>query len=418
MTDPALLTTLASTPGFILPDYQGGSIANLPDAVCSWFEIPGLGIGRLTGADSAPLPDRVTTVLVVIIDALSFHHFQSWRKGENSRIWDPLVKAGRLSPITSICPSTTCAAMTSLWTGQPAVRHGISGYEMFLKEHQLTANMISHTPVQLPGPGCSLEQAGFNPEEFLSYPTLGSHLTRQGVQAHVFQHRSIIHSGLSRMFLQDVRLHGIHSVPDMFLSIRNLLETEPGDRKYITSYWGMVDGFFHQYGTEDPRARAEFTAFSRSLHEHLIEPLDPEIRRETLLVVTADHGQVTTRPEANYTLEAHPELEEMLHMLPSGENRLAYLHVRPNQLTAVRDYIQEHWPDQFVVLDSRAATAAGLFGSPPIHPDWASRTGDLVMIARDEAYLWWHREDNPLIGRHGGLTEAEMTVPLVLAPLG
>jgi hypothetical protein len=412
-----LLHTLAEVPEFRLPDYQGGSIVNLPDTVCRWFDIPGLGIGALSEANDVPLPDPVTQVILVVIDALSFQHFQTWGRGNLEPVWGPLVERGSLQPLTSICPSTTCAAMTSLWTGQPAARHGISGYEMYLKEYQLTANMIRHTPVQFSGPGCSLEKAGFIPEEFLDLPTLGTHLNRHGVQAHAFQDRSILNSGLSRMFLKDVQLHGIRSAPDMFLSLRELLEAQPQTKKYITAYWGMVDGFFHLHGTENPRGRAEFAAFSRSLHEHLLEPLPPAIRRETLLLVTADHGQVTTRPDPHYTLEAHPELADLIHMLPSGENRLAYLHVRPGNTAAVRDYIQEHWPDQFVVLPSGEATEAGLFGPPPVHPGWSSRTGDLVMIARDQAYLWWHREPNPLIGRHGGLTEVEMTVPLLAAPL-
>lgn len=417
MNENSQLESLRSVPEFTLPDYEGGSIVNLPDTVCSWFEIPGLGIGKLVGAENAPFPGRITQVVTVIIDALSFHHFQAWRREELDPIWDPLIQSGTLQSITSICPSTTCAAMTSLWTGQPAVRHGISGYEMYLKDFQVTANMISHTPVLFSGPDCTLENAGFIPEEFLSQSTLGSHLNLHGVQAHAFQHRSILNSGLSRMFLKDVELHGIRSVPDLFISVRELLESQPQTRKYITAYWGMVDGFFHLHGAESQRARAEFTAFSRSLHEHLIEPLSPEIRQGTLLLVTADHGQITTRPDSHYTLTAHPELAEMLHLLPTGENRLAYLHVRPGKLDAVREYVQEHWPEQFLLLDAQEVTEAGLFGPPPVHPDWSSRTGDLVMIARGDAYLWWHQQPNPLIGRHGGLTEAEMTVPLLISPL-
>jgi hypothetical protein len=47
----------------------------------------------------------------------------------------------------------------------------------------------------------------------------------------------------------------------------------------------------------------------------------------------------------------------------------------------------------------------------------ADRLGDLIVIARKDAYLWWADKDNPLIGRHGGLSEQEMVVPFLSVEL-
>jgi hypothetical protein len=41
------------------------------------------------------------------------------------------------------------------------------------------------------------------------------------------------------------------------------------------------------------------------------------------------------------------------------------------------------------------------------------RLGDWILIAQDDAYLWWSDRENPLLGRHGGLSSAEMLVPFV-----
>jgi len=397
---------------FTYPDYQGGSIVNLPDTVCGWFDLPPLGTGRLRD-DLAPSPEEgIQNIILIIVDALSYEHFCRWTETTASEYWGPLLNRGELHPITSIAPSTTCAAITSLWTGQPAVRHGISGYEMWLKEYQLSANMIRHSPAVFSGSSPSLEGAGFEPETFLPLPTLGTHLRDQAVAPHVFQHRSIINSGLSRTFLRDVDRHGIHTSSEMMISIRELIEAEPEQRHYLVGYWGNIDTLFHLFGTEGPRPEAEFLDFSRHVKEYLIDALDPASSGSSLLVITADHGQITTPHRDHYNLADHPALADMLHMLPTGENRLAYLYVRPGCLTAVREYIQDQWPDQFLVMESREATEKGLFGPPPPHPDWGDRTGDLIMIARGKAYLWWPRVKNPLLGRHGGLSPAEMTVPL------
>lgn len=407
-----ILSALQSDPGISLPDYQGHSIVNLPDSICSWFDIPSLGIGPLKPDLTTTVDGDIRHIVLLIIDALSFAHFRQWTEEDFRELWKPWLGQGTLNPITSLAPSTTCAALTSFWTGQPAVRHGISGYEMWLKEYQLTANMIRHVPASFQGSQGGLELAGFDPETFLGLPVLGSHLAEHKIQTHVFQHRSILHSGLSRMFLKDVNLHGISTSSDMFISIREQLEANPDQPQYIAGYWGMIDGLFHLFGTEGSRPAAEFENYSRNLSKHFWEKLPAKTGKQTLVILTADHGQITTNPDPHYTLAGHPELEDMLHMLPTGENRLAYLYIRPGQTQAVKDYVRAQWADDFYLLDAQLAAQSGLFGPPPYHPEWSSRTGDLIMIARGNAYLWWPKEKNPLIGRHGGLSTQEITVPL------
>jgi hypothetical protein len=58
-----------------------------------------------------------------------------------------------------------------------------------------------------------------------------------------------------------------------------------------------------------------------------------------------------------------------------------------------------------------------LFGSAPYHPQWHSRTWDLTLIAKNDAYLWWSSDHNDLLGRHGGLSAREMRVPFLTFPL-
>jgi hypothetical protein len=107
----------------------------------------------------------------------------------------------------------------------------------------------------------------------------------------------------------------------------------------------------------------------------------------------------------------------MLQMMPTGENRLAYLYLRPGYEEAARQYIEAQWPGQFQVLDPADLIAKGLFGPGEPHPKLADRIGDLVVAAQGNAYWWWADKENPLIGRHGGLSREEMIVPFVAARL-
>jgi hypothetical protein len=92
---------------------------------------------------------------------------------------------------------------------------------------------------------------------------------------------------------------------------------------------------------------------------------------------------------------------------------LMYLFIRPREVGHVRDYIEQTWPGEFAFLDPQKAINRGLFGPGTPHPRLVDRLGDLIVVARKDAYLWWADKENPLIGRHGGLSEQEMAVPLL-----
>ena len=104
-------------------------------------------------------------------------------------------------------------------------------------------------------------------------------------------------------------------------------------------------------------------------------------------------------------------------MLPTGENRLAFLYIKPGKTEAVKEYIQAEWPEQFTLIDPEAAVNSGLFGPGEVHPGIYDRLGDLIAAARGNAFWWWANKENPLIGRHGGLSEEEMLVPFLTARL-
>ena len=131
----------------------------------------------------------------------------------------------------------------------------------------------------------------------------------------------------------------------------------------------------------------------------------------------ADHGQVPTRKDPHFDLRNHPDFTRRLHMQPTGENRLPYFYPRPGQVDAVEEYLGRAWPNSFSTLSSAHALEAGLFGPGTGASTTLSRIGDRLAISRGEAYLWWANRENPLLGRHGSLTEAEMLVPFLAVQL-
>jgi hypothetical protein len=405
--------------GFIYPAYDGASILNLPSTICRTLDVPYFGALPLKGKITEPVVGgEIRRVVLILVDALPFAAMRTWMDADTGRIWHSLVEEGLFTPITSLTPSTTTACLTSLWTGRSPAEHGIPGYELWLKEYGIVASMISHAPMSFEGEVDSLAKAGFDPRTFLPLPTLGSHLKAHGVDAYSLQHKSLRGTGISRMLLQDVKTRPFFSPADLFINLSHLLETNIRQRQYIWVYFDQIDGFSHFYGPSDERTAAEFNAFSFAFQHFFLERLPSRNRSgDTLLIITADHGQVTTSKDPHYDLRNHPNLVRRLHILPTGENRFAYLFIQPGQSEAVREYIERTWPNQFAMVDPLYALNAGLFGPGQPHPRIHERIGDLVVIARGNSYLWWADRENFLIGRHGSLTPNEMLVPLLMARL-
>lgn len=401
------------------PYYQGLSLLNIPSSLCRWLGAPDLTAMPL-------LPQLVSffgegtarRIILVVVDGLGLQQLQGWLADHPDLAWGRLLRQGLLTPLTSIVPSTTAAALTTLWTGRSPVEHGLVGYELWLKEYGMVANMIRQSPMSFDSsrsaPG-SLSFAGFQPESALPWPTLGTHLAAHGIKSYAFQHSAIARSGLSRMYFRDVQIQPFSSASELWINLRTLLEQSPSERLFSWVYWSDVDLLSHLYGPKSEQVRAEFHHLSRAIEELFLEKLSEQARQDTLLILAADHGLIHTPFNPHYNLAGHPNLLRRLHIQPTGENRLFYLHPRPGQLEAVREYIQRTWPRFFRLLDPGYAAAVGIFGPGEPHPDLSDRIGEVLGIAQQQAYLWWSLKEDVLRGRHGGMSAQEMVVPFLAA---
>ncbi len=107
---------------FVMPHFGGYSIANVPATTAIL-----LGV-RLSG--SKPIPEAVwqefaggvRCVVAVNIDALGYNRLQRFMDSEPDTVFQRLLgRGGQLVPLTSVCPSTTTTALSSLWrlAGRP-----------------------------------------------------------------------------------------------------------------------------------------------------------------------------------------------------------------------------------------------------------------------------------------------------------
>lgn len=408
---------------FVLPQYGGYSIANLAGTIVALFGKEGDEALAQDGLEPAlpgnaweHLAGGVRTVIVVVLDAVGYLGFKRLLEREDTG-FGRLVENGTFVPLTSVFPSTTMAAMSSIWTGRTPADHGFLGRRLFLAEYGFLADMIRLMPVLHGKPG-SLMDWGWVPEAFIPVPHLAQLLSDAGGRTVAHLYGPHAGGGLSRLFLRGVeQIEGFINYSDMWINVRDTVVQRTEDPLLVNVYWAGTDDLAHKYGPEDERLEAAVRQIAQSFERDFLAPMPRAAREGTVVIITADHGQVETPPDRAVHLSDHPDLKEMLLWPPSAEPRASYLHVRRGQAEAARTYVAEHLADRFLLVDMEQALAAGLFGPGEMPTESRNRLGDLLLLARNDSRLIPEGASAEDRGEHGSLRPEEMLVPLLMARL-
>jgi predicted AlkP superfamily pyrophosphatase or phosphodiesterase len=363
----------------VLPDYDGACLSNL---------VPAL-LHRSNGAPSW-LPAtavKATQVVLFLLDGLGWDQLQ-----ERSHL-TPTLSAMQGGPITSVVPSTTATALTSLTTGFSPARHGVLGYRLRVGPASVM-NVLRWSTDE------GDMRKAVPPADFQTIKPFA------GIKPPVVTRIEFEGGGFSEAHLAGVRNHGWGTTSTLVTNVSRLLaDGEP----FIYAYYEGIDKVAHEYGLKGPHYLAELAFVDRLVGE-LIEVLP----QGAALVVSSDHGQVQV---GNDVVILHPEVSNLME-LQSGEGRFRWLHARPGRADALADAARRHHSHQGWVRTRQEAVAEGWFGGE-LSPRFEARLGDVVLAARqpvaffDPAEVLPSPKARPLIGRHGSLTRAEMWVPLL-----
>jgi predicted AlkP superfamily pyrophosphatase or phosphodiesterase len=367
---------VGSAPDPVLPAYGGACIDGI---------VRGL-LERQYGAPSwmpGPVADARQVVLLTL-DGVG------WEQLSERAHLAPTLCSMVGGPITTVAPSTTATALTSLTTGEPPARHGVVGYRVRVGGNDVLNVLRWRVPSgdarQLVPPG---EFQDIEPFE--------------GTRPPVITRAEFAETGFTGAHLAGVRLYGWRMPSTLVMWARRLLnDGEP----FVYAYYDGVDKVAHEYGIGDAYDD-ELVAADRLVAD-LIAILPPG----ACLVVTSDHGQVDV---GDHIVALAPEVMGAASLL-SGEGRFRWLHARPGLEGRLLETARELYCRQAWVRTREEAVDEGWFGGP-LSSDARTRLGDIV-LAPFEPVAFLDPADVgevKLRSRHGSLTSAEMLVPLLAA---
>ena len=354
------------------------------------------------------LQEPAERVLLVYLDAFGWQFF------ERLAGTPALARArseGLVTQLTSQFPSTTTAHVATIHTGLPVAAHGL--YEWHQLEPSLD-RLITPLLFCFAGDRERETLAGVLDPSAL-YPASGLYerLAAAGVASWAVHPAEIAGSTASGVLLESVRGLGYSTLEDAYGQAAQALAS--AERSYVLVYLPHVDSLMHEVGPDDPAVLPTFGAMIDGLAATAFPP-------GTLVLVTSDHGMTPVDPVGTvYVNELWPELPGLLAsgadgkpLAPAGSCRDLFLHVRPGELERVRDGLAERLDGRATVLTTGELIAQGAFDTPSER--LRERVGDLVVLPRvGEAVYWYEpgRFDQHLRGQHGGLSAAEMEIPLV-----
>ena len=365
----------------MLPDYAGGCIANV---------VPAL-LGRQAGAGPEWLPPMVgpaAQVVLLVIDGLG------WMQLRDRAALAPTLTAaeGIDRPITSVAPTTTACALTSITTGRPPSEHGLLGYRLALGDDIL--NVLRWTV----GSGIAHDVRRSVPaRRFQPCPSFaGSPRPVPVVSKDEFGG-----TGFTAAHLGNSPLWGYKVASSLPLEVGRLLDQgEP----FVYAYYDGIDKVAHGTGLG-----AHYDAELRAV-DRLVADVASELPAGAVLVVTADHGQIDVGSRVELLGR---EIMSSVRLL-SGEGRFRWLHAHPGAAEDLEQALTERYRDSTWVLGRQQAIDEGLFGGP-IADDIVDRLGDVVLIPHTSIAFLDPADtgESRLRCRHGSLTGDEMLVPLV-----
>ena len=411
--------TIKFDSNYIFPRYDGLSFANIPGTILNLF-----GLKSPNPSIKTEIFQKIPKSKKIILLLLDGFGYLSWKKYFNDYSFFRMVsEKGDIFPLTSLFPSTTASCLTTLNSGLLPSEHGLPEWNVYFKEIDQVIQSLPLAPIGDRTPD-ALVKKGVDPKILFDKETIYDKLNAHNVQSFVFLREGISASAYNRVYLKKCHIISFQSLDDLLEKLVNTIKSEK-NRAYFYIYWDEFDGAAHIYGPLSKEYKEELKSFSEGMMG-LLQKSKREFCDSTLLI-TADHGEITTNPKDTIYLNDLPELVKNFAVsdhgrpiLPSGNVRDVFLHVKEDSLDKMQLFLQEKLAGKAKVIKIKEAFELGLFGIKKPSRRFLDRIGNLLILPHLHVSIWYEHVPGKKykhLANHGGLSRQEMLIPFGIVKL-
>lgn len=288
--------------------------------------------------------------------------------------------------LTSVFPSTTTNATTTLMSGDYPFNHGWFGWSIYFEELNRAVEVY--------------RKKDYYTQEDVSGEFITSRLP---FKPYYKNSKNYEVNKVLPVYVKDGiqdNNYTYENLEEMFEKIK--LCCKKNGKQFIYSYSGEPDSTMHEYGVSSKEANNIITKLS-GLVENLKSDVD-----DTLIVVTADHGQVDISEDVK--LFENKELLECLKAPPYLEPRATAFKVKEEKNKDFERLFNKSYGKDFKLFKSSYLIKKGVFG--PCNERNKELLGDYISVCKNnKQFLFVDGEG--FKGHHTSLTK-EMLVPLII----
>jgi hypothetical protein len=417
------LNELTLPPGSVTPEYGSYCTSGIPSSIMQHFGVK--PVGMPLPHDALGETKGIENVVLLILDGFGM---SAWRRQQSGGFVKTMATRGTVRPITTVFPSTTAAALTTFNTGLTPQEHGLHEWFLYIKNLD---SVIATLPFSFARDYDERKanetlKGRMSPATLFSGRPIYGRLRESGVQVQCFVSRALAGTSYNSVAYASAEKVTFSSGPEMATLLRRAIESA-GRPSFFNVYWSYIDATEHRYGPATDESELEASSLSFVLQKGLVERLGRKAAKRTLLIATADHGQVPISPEKTIYLNRYRTVVSYLRRLKSGlpipangSARDVFLHVQQGKEEEVMELLAKGLKGRASIVRVRDAIEHGLFGLNKPCRRFRERVGSLIILPHGNRTVWY--KDTPdyeldLRGQHGGLSKEEMMVPLAVGRL-
>lgn len=300
----------------------------------------------------------------------------------------PVLSSMDGTTITTVAPTTTATALTSLTTGLAPGEHGLIGYRIDMGDTVLN----------------TLRWGDARGDRRLSHPpaVVQSCPPFLGARVPVVGRADLESSAFTEAHMAGVRAEGWKVPSSIAVTCGSLVAS---GENFVYAYYDGIDKVAHAYGFG-----AHYDA-ELQFADRIVGDVLAAVDSDTAVIVTADHGQVHV---GDRIVALDPAVAALVHH-QSGEGRFRWLHARKGRERDLQEACEAHADVAWVVTREQAIDEQWFGPRVPDHV--VRRMGEVALVAREA--VSFDDPDEPsafsLVCRHGSMTPDEVFVPLLAA---
>lgn len=308
-----------------------------------------------------------------------------------------ILKSHRLLDINTVFSTTTGCVLPSIAMAKYPATHGLYGWYGYNHDLKLNFKTLPYLNRD------TLEPLTISPNEIFKYPSIMDNLSRR---THAIFPENLVNSVYSNYVASENKRKSYSNYECIPPMINNLLKESP--ENFIYLYISQVDSKEHKLGPYSKETKEELSKVEL-LIENIINTVNSN---DFLVVITADHGQLTIHEEVTMDFDKY---NKYFYALPTIDFGTASYFVKKTYQKQFIEEFTKDYKNKMYLFSSDELYDQNFFGNEKTK-EGRSGLGEYISICVpgvvfvNDCIL----KTLNIKGNHTGLTPEEIKIPLIV----